>query len=145
MPSVAADNESSIAAAQAYLARAYPSMKSTFKLAVVEDLMDAASACDEGLVDLVPHLYASTLGQVKDMYCGLPPADQLERMVYLLTYGWSKARDAYFFDLSPPPAFVTNGQPWPKACNVEFNAVVKSTVTEHHASDELLCVSALGV
>lgn len=140
-----ADNESSIEAAQAFLARNYPSMKGMFKLAVVDDLMDAASACDEGLVDLVPQLYAETLGHVKELYCGMRPAEQLERLVYLLQYGWAKTRDAYFFQLSPQPAFVSSGQPWPKACNVEFNAVVKSTVTEHHSTDELLCVSAQGV
>jgi hypothetical protein len=144
-PSMLVNNGSAIAAAQAFLAKAYPSMKSTFKVAVAEDLMDAASACHEGLVDLVPQLYARTLGQVKDVYCSLPPAEQLERMIYTLQYGWAKTRDAFLFGLSDAPAFVTGNQPWPKACNVDFNSAVNATITEHHSSDELLCVSAQGV
>ena len=120
-------------------------MKSAFKLAVVADLMDAAAECDEGLADLVPQLYANTLGHVKDLYCSLRPEEQVERMIYTLQYGWAKVRDGYMFSLEDKPAFVTGGQAWPTACNVDFNAAVAQTVQEHHSTEELLCVSALGV
>lgn len=120
-------------------------MKSTFKLAVVEDLMDAAAECDEGLVDLVPQLYANTLGRVKDLYCSLRPDEQIERLIYMLQYGWAKVRDSYLFALEDKPAFMTSGQAWPTACNVDFNAAAAQTVQQHHSTEELLCVSALGV